>query len=460
MASYIGNSPENDLRWRHVYSKKGGNYTMTVRYFSAENRRTLISVNGEKVLTQTLNSGGWGTAKEVKVNVTLQPGDNEVRIYTDGNNWLPNIDCMTLAGEDNTEANEKKLEMLTTQLDEVKDKAMTAVMKAQVDELLQQAAQTDIPADELNTLVSEMQKAITTVNSMEKNCNDFLTWMQNAQLNVEASEANAALPTLQEEMASAQAAYDEALTAAKVNTALNTLKTALKNYLKSDEAQPAADKNLDMTLLLSNPDLSATSGWSGSPAYADGVAECYNKNFNVYQNLTGMKPGIYEISCQALYRTGENDGGKLYSSRKEVIPARFYANLDSVAVPSLYKYKFTTTAAAKYSETDIKNLYANSTLTASVAFASKRYPCTLTTTLSEKGSLRIGFVTKQHDTDNWLAFDDLHILYTPLPQEDAILSPSAPAQSEPTLYDLSGRKVTRTTQSGIYIKKGKKMVVK
>lgn len=461
MASYIGSNPDNDLRWRHVYSKKGGDYTMTLRYFSAENRRTLVSVNGEKVFTQSLNSGGWGTAKEVKINITLKPGDNEVRVYTDGTNWLPNIDCMTLTNKDASEQNEKQLEMLTDQLEEARDLPLNALLKSKIDNLLQQAQQENIDAETLSQLVSEMKQALNTANTLTNSCADFLAWMKNAQENVEASEVCESLTTLEEKMESAQSAFDEATTTTKINSALSTLKSALKAYLRSDDARPQADKTLNMTLLLNNPDFASTSGWTGSPTYSNGVGECYNKNFNVYQNLSSMKPGIYEVSCQALYRTGENDGGKLYASRKEDIPARFYANLDSVAIPSLYKYKFTATAAAGYSDTDVKNNYANSTKTAAVAFAANRYPCKVTTTLAEKGAMKIGFTTPKHNADSWCAFDELQILYRSLPEEDGIepIDATKTDGEASALYDLTGRKVSRTTQ-GLYIRKGRKVIQK
>ncbi|MBQ0019363.1 MAG: alpha-galactosidase [Bacteroidales bacterium] len=459
MASYIGNSPDNDLRWRHVYSKKGGKYTMTVRYFSAENRRTLISVNGEKVLTQSLNSGGWGTAKEVKLNVTLKPGDNEVRIYTDGTNWLPNIDCMTLAGEDATEANEKKVEMLTCQLKEAKELPLTGSVKSEIESLLQTAEKEGISAEELAKLAADMQDALKTANAITRSCAEFNEWMENAQLNAEASEESAALSELKDKMLTAQTDFDAATSSSKVTSVLTTLKTALKNYLKSDEAKPQPEKTLDMTLLLSNPNFTATSGWNGSPAYSNGVGQCSNKNFNVYQSLTGMKPGVYEVSAQAFYRTTDNDAGKLYSARKEVIPARMYANLDSVPLPSLYKYKFSSTISAKYGENDTQSNYANSTVTAAVAFDSNRYPCSVTTTLNETGTLKIGFTTKTHDTNNWCCFDKVKIIYRSLPEEDGINTVEAEKKTDAAapLYDLGGRKIQKAT-SGIYVRKGKKVV--
>ena len=462
IASYIGSRPDNDLRWRHVYSKEGGEYTMTLYYLSAENRRTNVAVNGEKVYSKDLNSGSWGTVKSVKIDITLKPGDNEVRLYTEGSNWLPNFDCMTLQKKEGGDGNEKKLEVLTCQLEAVRALPMTGTVRNQIEQLLQDASAEDMTPETMAQLVSDMQKALNTANSITTACTDFIYWMTNAQFNVEASEATQALAELQEKVETAQAAYDEATTTSKVNSALSTLKNALKAYLKSDEARPQAEKSLDMTLLLNNPDFATNSGWSGSPTYANGVAECYNKNFNVFQSLTGMKAGVYDVSCQAFYRTGENDGGKLYTSRKEVIPARFYANRDSVAILSLYKYKMASTVVSKFGENDTKNNYAHSTTAAAYAFDNNRYPCQVTTTLSEKGSLKIGFATSKHDANNWACFDAIRIAYTPLPEEDGVLplqEQTQPLRQDAT-YDLTGRKVTRPTQGGVYVKYGKKVMVK
>ncbi len=462
IASYIGSRPDNDLRWRHVYSKEGGQYSMTLYYLSAENRKTNVSVNGEKIFSKDLNSGGWGTVKSVKIDITLQPGDNEVRIYTEGTNWLPNIDCMTLQKKEGGDGNEKKLEMLTSQLEDVRDLPMTVTVKSQIEQLLEKAAQENLTAEEQAQLVSDMQKALTTANSITTACIDFNYWMANTRLNAEASEQTEALEELKEKMESVQASYDEATTVSKVNSALNTLKTALKTYLKSDEARPLPDKTLDMTLLLNNPDFNANSGWSGAPTYVNGVAECYNKNFNVFQSLTGMKAGAYEVSCQAFYRTGENDGGKLYNSRKEVIQARFYANRDSVALPSLYKYKMTSSIVAKFGENDTKNNYAHSTAAAAYTFANNRYPCQVSTTLAEKGNLKIGFTTSKHENESWACFDALTITYRPLPTEDGIetLQEQTQPLRQHATYDLTGRKVTRPTRGGVYVKYGKKVMVK
>ena len=90
-ATWLGCSEKNDLLWRDVYSQEGGEYKLTIAYLSAENRNISISVNGTKVQTVTVNSGGWGTVGRKIVNIKLQKGQNTIRL-SNPTAWMPNID--------------------------------------------------------------------------------------------------------------------------------------------------------------------------------------------------------------------------------------------------------------------------------------------------------------------------------------------------------------------------------
>ena len=90
-ATWLGCSEKNDLLWRNVYSQEGGEYKLTIGYLSAENRNITISVNGTKVQTVNVNSGGWGTVGRRQVNIKLQKGQNTIRL-SNPTAWMPNID--------------------------------------------------------------------------------------------------------------------------------------------------------------------------------------------------------------------------------------------------------------------------------------------------------------------------------------------------------------------------------
>lgn len=90
-AGYLGNSDKNDLQWRNVYSKEGGKYYLTIGYICGESRNMTLSVNGKKVNTYSVNSGGWKKVAKKKVTITLEPGNNVIRL-SNANAWMPDLD--------------------------------------------------------------------------------------------------------------------------------------------------------------------------------------------------------------------------------------------------------------------------------------------------------------------------------------------------------------------------------
>jgi hypothetical protein len=92
-AGWLGYSEKNDLQWRNVYSAAGGQYKLTVAYICGERRNVTVSVNGEKVQTLAVNSGGWQTVGRKTLDITLQPGCNTIRL-SNATAWMPDIDYM------------------------------------------------------------------------------------------------------------------------------------------------------------------------------------------------------------------------------------------------------------------------------------------------------------------------------------------------------------------------------
>ena len=90
-AGWLGYSEQNDLVWRNVYSNEGGEYQLTIGFISGENRNISVDVNGQKVQTVSVNSGGWQTVGKKNLNVTLQQGWNQIRL-SNPTNWMPDID--------------------------------------------------------------------------------------------------------------------------------------------------------------------------------------------------------------------------------------------------------------------------------------------------------------------------------------------------------------------------------
>lgn len=68
---------------------------MSLAYVSGESRSLTLEVNGKKVKSTSLNSGSWSTIKNYTFEVTLNPGENVVRLYNTSS-WMPSIDYMKL----------------------------------------------------------------------------------------------------------------------------------------------------------------------------------------------------------------------------------------------------------------------------------------------------------------------------------------------------------------------------
>ncbi len=95
-AEWLGNGKDCGLKWLDVYSKTGGEYTMTIAYLSGESRNITVDVNGSDVTTlRGLNSGGWGTVAKKTVKINLEKGHNTIYLYNKSA-YMPNIDYMTL----------------------------------------------------------------------------------------------------------------------------------------------------------------------------------------------------------------------------------------------------------------------------------------------------------------------------------------------------------------------------
>lgn len=96
-AAWLGNDPANYMEWRDVHTFVGGKYRLSIYYASAQDRNLDVYVNGELVRTfKNLNNGSWGDKwSNASVNITLQPGQNTIRLGN-GTGFAPNIDYFQL----------------------------------------------------------------------------------------------------------------------------------------------------------------------------------------------------------------------------------------------------------------------------------------------------------------------------------------------------------------------------
>lgn len=409
-AGWLGRSKKNNLEWRNVYSREGGEYTLSLTYVTGESRNATLVVNGEEVQTLSLNSGGWSTAKTVELTVNLQKGNNSVMLYNTSA-WMPDIDCMVIEKVGSVEILQGQLESLRRKSQTLYDTAaLPSAVKSSLGDALVQTESVEETKEGYETVINLLQGAYDVAVDVQAIYAEYMTLMAVCRENAEVSVQGAALDEFVAELDGMDADMDAVATKTAANRLLTSLTSKAKSFLKSDDVQPQEGKTWNMTLLIKNPDFDAdTKNWTGSATYGHGVAEHYNNNFSSYQTLTGLKNGLYTLQVNALYRTGENDGGKAYRAGTDTIKAMLVANTQTQPLLSLYAHPYEG-ATDMFGSLDLKNGYINSMYAASICFAENMYLNTMDVEV-DNGRLKIGLTNTDHKTDSWCCFDNFRLFY-------------------------------------------------
>ena len=236
-------------------------------------------------------------------------------------------------------------------------------------------------------------------------------------------------------------AFDSAIAAAEQALSLTSIEQLAVELPKAAENLRAAKEDYvkelikpegttDLTVLLSNPDFtSGGSGWSGTSftAASQGVAEHWNKTFDTYQILDYMPAGTYTLTCSGFYRYGNKDGYNAHVDGTEQLLAKLYINSEETPFMSLfddstpytyspYNFPDNVTQANKAFNTD-KQYSGNS----------------VTTILTETGTLRLGMRKSVSMANDWNCFDNFRLLYNPDTTGSVEAVEAAPAT--PSLVD-------------------------
>ena len=91
----MGKRAENDLQWQHVKIMKPGKRTITIGFFSGEERDFSVEVNGQLVKTIHVPARSWDDRQEVSLDVDFKKGENVVCLYN-AHDWMPDIDDMEI----------------------------------------------------------------------------------------------------------------------------------------------------------------------------------------------------------------------------------------------------------------------------------------------------------------------------------------------------------------------------
>jgi len=434
MASWLGRKSENDLQWRNVYSKTGGEYTLTLSVISGETRQIYLQVNGEEAQVLSVNSGGWNTVTTKEVTVTLQEGENVVRLYNPSG-WMPNIDCMELVKKGTLDVYEQRLESTRGKIEVFLDGTLTEGISQTLTQALADVTPSEETAEAYQIAIDALQEAYddaleameiySAIGNLAKICRG------NATNSEENEQVKAFVEKIDEVVRVA-----ETIGSASEMSALSAQLVEDAVIFHTSEATPTTGKSWDMTFMIKNPTFDTSSdGWQTTPTMRNGVGEFWNTNFSMFQTISPLKKGRYQVSVQALYRTGENDGGSAYKNNRETIPAKLKVGSESQALVSLYSYPLSSNAAP-FGDLDLKNGYANSMYAASVCFANGAYWNTMTTDV-EGESLRIGLTNTGSKYDSWCCFDNFRLEYLGEEQNTAVYS-CEPKDKKVDVFSVDG----------------------
>lgn len=173
--------------------------------------------------------------------------------------------------------------------------------------------------------------------------------------------------------------------------------------------------------LLTNPTFESATGWNNTGAAINTTyqnAESYQGTFNLYQDITNIPDGVYEITVQAMHRVDNNDNAsQLYPNDVNEITACLYGNDITAKFASPYSYGMSeqkvTSGNADYA---YKGKYIPNSMEGFAAACAESNEAYLTKVyaLVTDGTLRVGVKEEArpagHSSD-WAIFDNFKITY-------------------------------------------------
>lgn len=192
--------------------------------------------------------------------------------------------------------------------------------------------------------------------------------------------------------------------------------------VKLENAQNASIKaGDDITRKIVNPsfDTGTSEGWTGNVTVDKTYKNCeaYEKTFDLYQDITNIPDGVYELSVLAFQRVGTNeDASKAHDNGTENITAVIYANDLETPFTSPYTYGMKENSGNDYKyilngeEVYIPNSMKG--MAAAITENPNAYTVTVPV-LVEGGTLRIGVRAKKRpsNTHDWAIWDNFRLKY-------------------------------------------------
>lgn len=195
--------------------------------------------------------------------------------------------------------------------------------------------------------------------------------------------------------------------------------------VKLENAQNASIKaGDDITRKIVNPsfDTGTSEGWTGNVTVSKDYKNCeaYEKTFDLYQDITNIPDGVYELSVLAFQRVGTNEvASDAHDKGIENITAFIYANDLETPFTSPYTYGMKQPSGGNPADYEYtlngETVYIPNSMqgmAAAIAENPKAYTVTVPM-LVEGGTLRIGVRAKKRPSNShdWAIWDNFRLKY-------------------------------------------------
>ena len=208
-------------------------------------------------------------------------------------------------------------------------------------------------------------------------------------------------------------------------------KLATKEAILDKFTNATEDSPIDATFLILDPYFgrvtNASGVWSGSSfslnGYASGgtqnfCAECYNKTFDVYQEISGVPNGVYGIKCQGFYRIGgRTDATNRRNNGEEVLNAKYYINGSEGGLMSIFDGSYAKSYTSNYNENSAYTVngearYLPNTMSQAANCMRKGdYQNDVVKAIVTDGTIRLGVKKTVAVGNDWSIFDNFVLTY-------------------------------------------------
>ena len=246
-----------------------------------------------------------------------------------------------------------------------------------------------------------------------------------------------------------------------------------KSDLIADFANATADSPADATFLIKGQnfgrnDTRIGNNWIGDYETGGDVTnmcvQATTPSFDIYQTLTNIPNGVYELRAQGFLRYGSATLASTYREKDdERLQATLYANEVSTPLMSIFEHADHNSIPSDESVTTKSGTIPSTMNAASAMFSADLYKNKLLVEVTD-GTLRIGVKkTTTSPTTSWTVFDNFELYYlgTEMPSAIEHISSENTHDESERIYDLTGRRLNgKPSSKGIYIINGKKHLVK